>query len=269
MIDLAPRLVADIVGLLPRPLVRAVGRWFMKGAIRRSLFGYVTHAVQAEQGGRIRAGPMAGLRFRGGDTAGYLLGASEPAVQEALVDHLSGGAVFYDVGANVGYFSLLGCRRVGSDGEVHCFEPLEANVRVLRRNLEENRFRNYRIHQVAVADRSGSAEMVLADEPGRTRLSDARQDAGERTVVVPLACLDELGLPPPDVVKIDVEGAESRVLRGMTRLLREHRPVLIIELHGDQRAPVVAALADADYGIADLADAGGMPHVVAAASGGA
>ena len=80
-------------------------------------------------------GPAAGLRVRGGDTLlGYVFGYSETSVQQTLVNYLAPGSVFYDIGANVGFFSVLGCRLVGPTGQVHCFEPIAENVALLRRN---------------------------------------------------------------------------------------------------------------------------------------
>ena len=184
-------------------------------------------------GNHIRRGPAAGLRFVGGDTIGYLLGVSEPAVQGALVANLRAGAIFFDVGAHAGFHTILACRLVGPTGHVHAFEPLEANIAVLQANLGSNGMSNATVHRVALADTTGEATMAA----GPRHITAALSPAGD--TVVQVARADDLQLPPPSLVKIDVEGAETRVLRGMVQILRNHGPTLIIEIHGNERQPVI------------------------------
>ena len=203
------------------------------------------------------------MHLRGGDTAGYLMGASEPAVQKLLLECLNPGDVFYDIGANVGYFSLLACKLVGDYGEVHCFEPLPENAAILRANLAANGFSNFTVHECALSDDSGNATLVVADLPGQAAL--ARERAGGRALTVATVRLDDLELPLPTLVKIDVEGAEDRVLTGMRQTLARARPAIVVEIHADRREPVLALLRSAGYDSTDLDDAGGMQHVLAVA----
>lgn len=236
---------------------RRIGRALMRGPRRRWLYNRLNTIGKRTLGPRVRSGPAAGLRFDGGDTIGYVLGVSEPLVQRALTEHLSEGSVFYDVGAHAGFTSVLGCRLVGSAGEVHCFEPVPANVSVLRRNLDGNSFANATVHSIALSDMDGTAAMAAETGHITAHLS------GHGELTVRTARLDSLALRPPDVIKIDVEGAEAAVLAGMMDTIRLHRPILIIEIHGDQDQPVRQALAQAEYSrIEQLAD-GGMPHLLA------
>jgi hypothetical protein len=110
----------------------------MAGPARLRVHGLITGVGQRALGPRIRSGPAVGLRFEGGDTLGYLLGLSEPLVQQALVAHLRVGSVFYDVGSHAGFEALLGCRLVGPEGQVHCFEPVPDNMAILRQNIAAN-----------------------------------------------------------------------------------------------------------------------------------
>jgi FkbM family methyltransferase len=209
----------------------------------------------------IQRGPASGLRFRGGK-AGYLLGASEPAVQAALVQHLGPGDVLYDVGANVGYMSVLGARLVGPEGRVECFEPLPANVEALRANLDANEFSNFAIHAFAASDHDGQATMSLGDglRMGNGQIVDA---PGHETIEVPIHRLDGLKLRPPQLVKIDVEGVELAVLRGMSNILEASRPKVIVELHGVDDDEVERFLRSAGYEPRELDDGGGMRHLLA------
>ena len=236
--------------------LRQIGRWLMSGRRRRRVYDSLNHQLPRVLGTRVRRGPAAGLRFTGGDHVGYLLGVSEPAVQDALVRYLNPGSVMFDVGANAGFLTLLGCRLVGSSGQVHAFEPIAANADVLRANLTRNEFTNATIHQVALADTSGEVRMAIETRRG----TSAIRARGE--TVVSAARADDLRLPPPTLVKIDVEGAERSVLDGMRGILAEHRPVLVIEVHGDQRRPVEQFLDQAGYAYSVL-NADGMPHLLA------
>jgi FkbM family methyltransferase len=235
---------------------RRVGRWLMSGRRRRKLYDALNHQLPRVLGDRVRSGPAAGLRFVGGDTVGYLLGASEPAVQNALVTYLEPGSVLFDVGAHAGFLTILGCRLVGPTGCVHAFEPIAANVNVLRSNLARNGFSNATVHQVALTDQTGEVHMTA----GTHHITAAITGSGE-TVVEAVRC-DELELPPPTLVKIDVEGAERKVLDGMSGILAEHRPVLVVEVHGDQRMAVERFLNDAGYAHRVLND-DGMLHLLA------
>jgi FkbM family methyltransferase len=229
----------------------------MRGPRRRRVYELLNTAAKRVLGHRVRSGPARGARFSGGDTAGYVLGVSEPAVQAAIVQHLGKGGVLYDVGAHAGFMTVLGCHL---GGYVHSFEPIPENLAALRRNLEANGFTNASIHEIALSDEDGTACM----DPGEHAITAGF--AADGGVPVRTARCDSLGLPAPTVVKIDVEGAETAVLRGMTQTLRHHRPVVIVEIHDGQEPETRRILAEHGYGIAKIDD-GGMPHLLATPCG--
>ena len=187
-------------------------------------------------------------------------GTIEPEVQQVLVERLCAGDVVYDVGANLGFFSLLSARIVGPGGAVHAFEPVAENADSLRRSAVRNGFDVITVHELAVAADSGSRRLVMLDDASWARLDSGRAvpEAKSRRSVEAVA-LDHLvedgRAPPPRLVKIDVEGGEAAVLEGMTRILDRHRPTLLIELHGSQAAPVPRMLDDAGYALEPLAGA--------------
>ena len=193
----------------------------------------------------IRTGHAAGIRWRRRHryVNGYWLGHYELPIQEALVRLLRPGAVFYDVGANAGFFTALAARLVGPEGQVYSFEPLPENLEALRDLVALNGFRQCEIVPRAVGREEGEAEFHVG--PGgnaEAHLGDKR-DGGESTLRVTLTCLDAFLADhrAPDLVKIDVEGAEADVLAGAERLLCEGT-TLLIELHGHAVARTVAAL---------------------------
>jgi FkbM family methyltransferase len=168
---------------------------------------------------------------------GLVRGVLEPEVQEALRRTVSSGAVVYDVGANVGFFSLLSAKLAGPGGRVEAFEPVPHNAAAIRANAALNGLETIRVHQVAVSDHDGTGQVCIPVEASWAHLMDRGQHpATEKVISVQLTVLDDqIGaglLPRPDVVKIDVEGFELQVLNGLRQTLANHPVTVICELHG-------------------------------------
>ncbi len=181
-----------------------------------------------------------GLRFDPGrSNPAYATGDNELPVQAAFEAHLDRNGVFYDVGANVGFFTVIGAKLVGSGGSVVAFEPVGVNAALVHRNARLNGFENVDVIEQAVSHRSGTGELVLAEYSGGSALSTTTPPPDATSAVdVDLITLDEFvdaGHPPPTLVKIDVEGTEIDVLRGMETILRRDRPVVICEIDDASR----------------------------------
>ncbi len=164
-------------------------------------------------------------------------GNLESAVQEAMVRHLGRGDVLYDIGANLGFFSLLGAHLTGLDeGRVFAFEAAPDNAEAIRRNAALNGISNVTVINRAVAASSGRGRLQVVDDQSWSKLIEyGEHPFTERVIEVELVAIDDLvgpgQLPPPTVVKIDVEGAEIAVLEGMRETIERHRPAIICELH--------------------------------------
>ena len=186
--------------------------------------------------GAIIVGPGRGLRFDPGPSnSDYASGDNELPVQEALVDHLQAGSVFYDIGANVGFLTVLGARLVGPQGTVYAFEPVPGNAAYVRQNAQANRFAQIQVFEKAVSNLSGAGELNLAKYSGGSALASVEPPPDTHgTLHVDVVTVDVLvdrdGLLPPDVVKIDVEGAEYEVLEGMAATAERYRPVIVVEV---------------------------------------
>jgi FkbM family methyltransferase len=142
------------------------------------------------------------------------------------------GDSFLDGGANVGLFTLVAASAVGERGKVVACEPAPETMKLLRRNLALNNFDWVDLHQVALAERSGEMSF-LSFEAGSAFSSFAPADEANATKHhVRAMTLDELthDLRELKLVKLDIEGAEVRALRGARDLLKAHRPVFIIEV---------------------------------------
>ena len=145
--------------------------------------------------------------------------------------HLRPGATVLDVGAHVGYYTLLSSVLVGGEGRVHAFEPNPANAEFLRRHVRINRLSNVHVEQAAVSDTAGTARFDFGTGSGTGRLADAGA-LEVRTVRLDDHCAQH-GLAPA-ALKIDVEGAELVVLEGARETLARHRPVIFLSTHGAQ-----------------------------------
>jgi FkbM family methyltransferase len=143
--------------------------------------------------------------------------------------------VVVDVGANVGLFSCLAAARVREGGRVVAFEPIPANLRYLRRNIEQNGYsERVVIEATAVGEDVGSVDVFMVRGSIGTHSISAKNAANStESVSVPMTTLDtyaeEHGLGRIDALKVDVEGYEGHVLRGATAVLKQHRPSLFVE----------------------------------------
>lgn len=151
----------------------------------------------------------------------------EPHVTAAMCPLLMPGKVFLDVGANIGYYTLLAASRVGDRGKVIAFEPAAENQTLLRRSLAANRLNNVDLHPFAVADVNGIVGYGMDDSNGRVDPGDPAASPLQVSAVT----LDTFLANEPriDVVKMDIEGAEDRALRGMSSVIRRHRPIIFTE----------------------------------------
>lgn len=191
---------------------------------------------------RIEAGVGAGLWFRGaGAGDAYGSGTNELPVQEALRRTCNPGDVFFDIGANVGFFTMIGARLVGTQGLVVAFEPIRSNAQAVRTNAELNAFTHVRVREEAVADQVGHVEMYATEHVGGATLCStgiAPADTVRRVRVAQVSIDALIGagkLPAPNVVKIDVEGAELAVVDGMAGVLDRHRPIVVYEVDDAER----------------------------------
>lgn len=151
-----------------------------------------------------------------------------------LIDAAAGpGAVVVDVGANIGYNTVYAALRVGPRGRVIAIEPAPDNVAVLRENLETNQLANVVVHASAAGSARGTRDLFLRGDVSAVNSLFPESVYASVTGVqpVPVVPVDDLVDMPPDLVKIDVEGAELEVLGGMRRLLRAPSIRLVVEWH--------------------------------------
>lgn len=165
----------------------------------------------------------------------YYWGYWEPNETWALQQLLKLGDTFVDVGANVGYFTLLGARLVGDAGHVHSFEPVPPTFEKMKRNVELNDFKNVTVYPFAVSNESGmvTISQVRSDNPGMNSMRLKGEGGTGVSWQVATVSLDEklAEVGRIKLMKIDVEGAEYMALQGFRRHLESpYGPDVICEI---------------------------------------
>lgn len=173
-----------------------------------------------------------------------LLDDSNKALLEGFLTEVKPGDIVFDIGANIGQYSIPAALRAGSSGEVHAFEPAPIWARRLQENIKLNNLSNVTTHRVGLSDRGEQRLFVFKNRQGSgmgsvvenyTSSIDAKKleriqidmETGDRY-------LARYHLPPPHIAKIDVEGAELEVLRGFEEALKDDRcRFLFCEVHPD------------------------------------
>ncbi|MDP2948069.1 MAG: FkbM family methyltransferase [Chloroflexota bacterium] len=138
---------------------------------------------------------------------------------------IASGMGVVDIGANMGYYTLLAAKQVGQSGMVYAFEPKPRNFALLLRNIEENGFTNIEPVQQAVSSRSGPLPLLIGQGGSGTHSLFSNRETSEQSIPVQATTLDDFFeqrlWPRIDVIIMDIQGAEMEALEGMTRLLQK------------------------------------------------
>lgn len=164
------------------------------------------------------------------------LGLYEPAKTKAIQELVNPGDTFVDVGANKGDFALLAARIVGQNGKVVCIEPEPNNVSWIRRSVDLNGYKNVQLCNLALSDHDGEALLYLGKKSGFHTLLRGARDSDQGSLKVKVRKLDnllpELSVPSVNALKIDVEGAELKVLKGAAKIIAANpKIVLFLDIH--------------------------------------
>jgi FkbM family methyltransferase len=179
----------------------------------------------------------------------YWFGTWEPPLSAWIRHSLRPGDVFVDVGANVGYFTLLAARSVSPGGSVVALEPSPATTSHLEENLARNRVDRVRVVEAAVAAEEGTVQFYRApwnDAESSTVPGKGTEPVGEVRALPLPAALTEEELRRARVIKVDVEGGELGVLQGLRPAAGALRPdtEIAVEVHPDRLAAQGASLSD-------------------------
>jgi FkbM family methyltransferase len=161
---------------------------------------------------------------------GCWLGSYEYDKQLIFEKIITEGSVVFDLGAHVGFHTLLASVLVGSEGKVFAFEPMPKNLFYLKQHLSLNSITNVTLIEAAVSDCSGVVSFEESSCSFQGRISS------QGNLQVKTVSLDDLiskgEIPTPDYLKIDVEGAEMQVFSGAKSLLKNAHPTILLATHG-------------------------------------
>jgi FkbM family methyltransferase len=242
------RFAAPFTKLRSFPVIGPGLRWASAKLIPRDALTWV----------QVQHGPAQGIWLHLNPRTGrdYFYGNVESEVQTVLQKYLRPGMTVYDIGANIGFFSLLAARLVSATGRVTAFEADPEIVARLRENVERNQGAPISVEDKAVWASSRPVFFARADaeiSPDRGLghvIDNAAEKSALSTIRIEAVSVDEYvrRSAAPDVIKCDVEGAEVEVFRGATKLLEENHPLILCEMHGEQnRATLLKVFAGFGY----------------------
>jgi FkbM family methyltransferase len=165
----------------------------------------------------------------------FWYGCYEKELGEIIKRALRPGDVFFDIGANIGYFSLLGAIFQPAS-TVIAFEPVSSVFRKLEDNISINKITNIMAVNAAVGNKNEEGEIFISsdDNTGMSSLKNPENYSGKREKVKIIAIDDwfrSSGLPKIDLIKLDIEGSELAALRGMREILQNYKPLVIAEIN--------------------------------------
>ena len=201
----------------------------------------------------ILQGTLKGNKWiKGSSINGCWLGTYELDKQVLFSKYIKPGNIVYDVGANAGFYSLLSSLLVSETGKVYSFEPLPANISYLKKHIELNKLGNVKVIEKAVSNKVSTVRFNFGDNRSAGHISNV----GE--IEVETISIDEFisqGNPSPDIIKMDIEGAEYEALIGAKELLKSKKPIIFLATHSDElRVKCLALIAEFGYIVTSIGD---------------
>jgi FkbM family methyltransferase len=198
----------------------------------------------------IVTGPLRGRKWIvSSQTANFWYGTFEREKARKFQSRIEPGSIVYDVGANVGYYTLLAAPRAAT---VLSFEPVPSIADLLQRHLDLNHITNCVLIRKAVSKSAGEVRF----SPTNARNNGSGHFSSDGPLCVQTISLDEFcrDNPPPSVIKMDIEGAETMALQGAMNTLSTHHPVIFLATHGDCAPDCLALLRSLNYKVEMLAE---------------
>jgi FkbM family methyltransferase len=223
--------------------------------LAKAVVGEVLTTTLGDRNGRVtlttRKGPAAGLRFqldiKKRQEYAYWFGTYDLPILQQIAALVKPGWTAWDCGTYLGYYTCFFARLVGPAGKVYAFEPDPSNLALTQRNLTLNGLSNVTMIHAAIGEPCGEMELFLNDGTnshlpgvyvGANRETYARTETREASLKVRCLSLDDAhfveGAGRPNIIKIDIEGAEMLALPHTRRLCREVRPYFVLELHNPE-----------------------------------
>jgi FkbM family methyltransferase len=190
----------------------------------KAIDNFIAHFLKSNfaviQGHKMFLDPKDSLRLS-------LSGVYEPFETEIIKEKLKRGDTVLDIGANIGYYTLLFARLVSEKGKVIAFEPGPDNFALLKKNVETNGYKNVILVQKAVSNKTEKVKLYL-HKSEKKQHSLYSPDNSQESIEVESVRLDDYINEKVDFIKIDIEGAEGEAAQGMSNLLKKNKEIKII-----------------------------------------
>jgi len=256
------QMVNRLIRIVPWTLRNQIKQMPGISNLQRAIVSKLLHGKEFTH--RVDAGPAKGIKFlvQLPEDKGIWTGTYESVFAAALSSQVPRGGVAYDIGSWHGFFA--GVMAAQGARQVHVFEPLPANVERIRELASLNPDKDIVLHDCALGDRDTEMDLVAMPETSMAKLEVSNFQSLETSNArcrVPVRSVDsliELGeAAPPDIMKIDVEGAELLVLHGALNTLRANHPIIFAEIHSsDLLTESTRFLEDEGYSVSLMGEIG-------------
>ncbi len=221
-------ILSSVLKLLPAGAPERIYATLFRGALGRIVNPMIT--LLLPENVQLPEGILVLNRSDPAVSGASAFGVYEPYESALFRDTITPGMTIVDIGANIGYYTVIAAGRTGEVGRVIAFEPAPENYATLQKTISANNFPHVDIHQMAIADKKGTLSLNLYESnKGKHSLVKGSDEAKgfSTSVQVETTTLDaflmEHGITNVDVIKMDIEGAESLALEGMRETLRKAR----------------------------------------------
>lgn len=166
-----------------------------------------------------------------------IYGNHEPLTTQIISDELIEGMNCLDIGSNIGYYALLESKKVGPTGIVWAIEPSPENFFILTENIKLLDYDNVKAFNFAIGDVNGEIEFIISKKSNWSKVKEENDlvEEGDRIIKVTLRTLDsfvlENNLKNIDLLRMDVEGYENKIITGGLEFLKKFKPIIMIEIH--------------------------------------
>jgi FkbM family methyltransferase len=166
-----------------------------------------------------------------------LFNTHEPLNTKLLAKNLKKGMVCFDIGANIGYYTLLESKIVGDEGKVIAIEPSPVNFAQLQKSIQNENANNVELYQMAGGDQNGTIKFLLNSHSNLSRIILNEEKSNPEGIIVDVpvkkldSFLDEFSIKKLDFIRMDVEGYEFNILEGMRNSIKKFRPMIQMEVH--------------------------------------
>jgi len=166
-----------------------------------------------------------------------LFNTHEPLNTKLFAQNLKEGMICFDIGANIGYYTLLESKIVGDSGKIIAIEPSPVNFKQLQKNIQNENANNVELYQMAGGDKNGTLKFLLDPHSNLSRIisKEESEKISGNIIDVPVkkldSFLDELSIKSLDLIRMDVEGYEFNILEGMKNSIKKFKPMIQMEVH--------------------------------------